>query len=207
MFKNSIKDLEAGLNKRGNNGTISISLITAKDALLALGKLSTPRLTDWEKVLRILENYADDITQNNERGTVKDRKIITDQALSALKSMSEPRPKKILVINDDANFMLKVGEVAKEPRLMEECPECKGEGEICQNAQDYDWKKCKMCGGTGKKPSVREECEWKEVEEYEGESWETSCGENFVLPDGTPEENKINYCHHCGKKVKVIRGA
>jgi hypothetical protein len=39
----------------------------------------------------------------------------------------------------------------KIPR-QSECPECRGEGEICQNAQDYDWKKCKVCNGTGKVP-------------------------------------------------------
>jgi hypothetical protein len=36
MYSESIKDLKAGLNKRGNNGTINISLITAQDALTIL---------------------------------------------------------------------------------------------------------------------------------------------------------------------------
>lgn len=45
-----------------------------------------------------------------------------------------------------------------KPRLMEECPECKGTG---QKGLGIDWKhtaqECPKCNGTGKKPSVREE--------------------------------------------------
>ena len=54
-----------------------------------------------------------------------------------------------------------------------------------------------------KSAGLREDrvCEW--VPE-EGESyWHTSCGDDFILVDGTPEENHIIYCHYCGGRVTI----
>ena len=31
--------------------------------------------------------------------------------------------------------------------------------------------------------------------------WHTTCGEEFVLTDGSPSENRMNFCHYCGKPV------
>lgn len=33
------------------------------------------------------------------------------------------------------------------------------------------------------------------------DAWETSCGQDFILDHGTPEENHMNYCYHCGKEL------
>lgn len=42
-------------------------------------------------------------------------------------------------------------------------------------------------------------CEWMY---NEGDSfWEAECGFDFVLIDGTLEENKIRYCPGCGGKI------
>jgi hypothetical protein len=40
-------------------------------------------------------------------------------------------------------------------------------------------------------------CHWK----YCGDDgyWHTSCGEDFVFNDGTPQENGVLFCYHCGK--------
>jgi len=40
-------------------------------------------------------------------------------------------------------------------------------------------------------------CYWKEDKTDEG-VWDTSCGERFVIFDGTPNENKMAYCPYCG---------
>ena len=46
-----------------------------------------------------------------------------------------------------------------------------------------------------------ETCEWKEnSNEYEI-TWKTSCGEEFVLLEGTPEENGLKFCAYCGRKL------
>jgi hypothetical protein len=42
-------------------------------------------------------------------------------------------------------------------------------------------------------------CAWTWSEEG---AWATSCGNLFVLNDGTPKENGMNYCCYCGKKLK-----
>lgn len=43
-------------------------------------------------------------------------------------------------------------------------------------------------------------CIWKEDED--GTCWTTECGELFVLMEGTPKDNKMNYCPYCGKKLE-----
>lgn len=46
-----------------------------------------------------------------------------------------------------------------------------------------------------------ETCEWKENESEYDTTWETSCGETFVLLEGTPEENGLKFCAYCGRKL------
>ena len=43
-------------------------------------------------------------------------------------------------------------------------------------------------------------CEW--WEEDEG-CWATSCGELWTFIDGGTEENRMKFCHGCGKRLKV----
>jgi hypothetical protein len=43
-------------------------------------------------------------------------------------------------------------------------------------------------------------CEWKQ-EEYE-DCWESSCGETWIIDEGTPVENGMNYCAFCGHPLK-----
>ena len=33
--------------------------------------------------------------------------------------------------------------------------------------------------------------------------WHTSCGQDFVFNDGTPAENGVIFCFHCGKQASV----
>ena len=43
-------------------------------------------------------------------------------------------------------------------------------------------------------------CEWS-LDEYDYH-WNTSCGEEFILNEGTPFQNGMRFCHHCGKRIK-----
>jgi hypothetical protein len=49
--------------------------------------------------------------------------------------------------------------------------------------------------------SAADVCEW--TLEKNTDFWQTSCGEEWNMPDneGTPEENGINFCPMCGRKV------
>jgi len=42
-------------------------------------------------------------------------------------------------------------------------------------------------------------CVW--YEDGEGSFWATGCGQAFTLNDGTPAENGMKYCYHCGLEI------
>lgn len=46
-------------------------------------------------------------------------------------------------------------------------------------------------------------CEWKLLD-ADNNAYQTECGDAFCIPDGTPQENNMNYCSCCGRKVKVV---
>ena len=46
-------------------------------------------------------------------------------------------------------------------------------------------------------------CRWKYDEIQD--SWETDCGNDFVLMNGTPADNRMQYCPYCGYRLEVIK--
>lgn len=44
-------------------------------------------------------------------------------------------------------------------------------------------------------------CFWKYDIDYN--YYHTDCGEDFTLEEGTPYQNKMRYCYHCGRKLRV----
>lgn len=48
----------------------------------------------------------------------------------------------------------------------------------------------------GAEPAI---CDWHQ-EDDDG-SWHSSCGAHFTLNEGTPSENQMKFCHHCGKPL------
>lgn len=47
-------------------------------------------------------------------------------------------------------------------------------------------------------------CWWvKDVCAIEGDTWLSICGRRWILASGGPAENKIRYCHGCGKPVHL----
>ena len=44
-------------------------------------------------------------------------------------------------------------------------------------------------------------CKW--IEDQDG-NWEMGCGRIFSLNEGTPLENEMFYCPHCGDKIREV---
>lgn len=58
----------------------------------------------------------------------------------------------------------------------------------------------------GSQPVVREPlaCEWTHNED-DG-FWDTECGQSWRFDDGGPKENHMNFCHSCGKPLRIKGG-
>ena len=46
-------------------------------------------------------------------------------------------------------------------------------------------------------------CKWTAEEDQDAGTWETECGEEFVITDGDPQLNGMKFCTYCGKKLKT----
>ena len=46
-----------------------------------------------------------------------------------------------------------------------------------------------------------ETCTWHQDGDSDSGVYATSCGHYFNLEDGTPEDNKMQWCCYCGKKL------
>ena len=59
---------------------------------------------------------------------------------------------------------------------------------------------------TVQQPVVREPlaCEWTHNED-DG-FWDTECGQSWRFDDGGPKENHMNFCHCCGKPLRIKGG-
>lgn len=44
-------------------------------------------------------------------------------------------------------------------------------------------------------------CQWKDEADY----WASSCGEDWCFIDGGPAENRVRFCHGCGKPVEIVK--
>lgn len=49
-------------------------------------------------------------------------------------------------------------------------------------------------------------CEWTNNYDPDERIYDTSCGQAFVFIDGSPEENKMQFCCYCGKKLAQLKG-
>lgn len=47
-------------------------------------------------------------------------------------------------------------------------------------------------------------CSWKQdlPNVWEDDSWNTNCGDKFILIEGSPKENNFNFCPNCGRRIK-----
>lgn len=49
---------------------------------------------------------------------------------------------------------------------------------------------------------LRSDCEWEIMEEGLN-AWQGTCGVAWILEDGTPADNGMNYCPRCGRPLLV----
>lgn len=49
------------------------------------------------------------------------------------------------------------------------------------------------------KNSSIESCNW--IQDDDGDAWAGDCGIYFVIIEGTPSENNMKFCPHCGKLI------
>ena len=52
--------------------------------------------------------------------------------------------------------------------------------------------------------TIGRKCAWT-CDEYE-DAWDTGCGNLFSFIDGSPEENKFEYCCYCGGNLTENKG-
>jgi hypothetical protein len=53
-------------------------------------------------------------------------------------------------------------------------------------------------------PSAVEVCTWK-LDGWDEGIWQSSCGEAWSFIDGGPVENRVRFCHGCGKPVAAMQ--
>lgn len=46
-------------------------------------------------------------------------------------------------------------------------------------------------------------CDWKQTDlGGDDDSWNTACGNKFLLIEGRPKENDYNFCPGCGRHIR-----
>ena len=49
-------------------------------------------------------------------------------------------------------------------------------------------------------------CEWT-YDDSDDDFWDTTCGETYCFMEGGIKDNRVVFCHHCGRLVKeIIKG-
>lgn len=64
--------------------------------------------------------------------------------------------------------------------------------------------RCSLCQDATKRVA----CQWtldgdNDENNPEGPSWRSACGERWLFNDGGPVENRVRFCHGCGKPVQA----
>jgi hypothetical protein len=50
-------------------------------------------------------------------------------------------------------------------------------------------------------PPQHEFCFWHNDDGW----WRTDCGKYFALNDGSPHQNGMRFCYHCGRKLRAVQ--
>ena len=116
--------------------------------------------------------------------------------------MSEPSEKD----REEAMEELAVGIVAL---CIHDGPITEQMGEIKEMIRDYDARiraealaamaPCIVAYESALKDKAGE-CAWREGPEG---YWSTSCGRSWTFIEGGPKDNRVHYCHGCGKPVRI----
>lgn len=120
-IERGIKDLKAGINQRGNNGSINISLITAKDCVVAMEALRLRPKAIIKIIKGNIRNEIANIIFNMRQSIDMNEADSTADRILAL--LAPPKP--------------------DEPQGRK-CPFCKGVGRYYDTKQE-----CPTCLGSG----------------------------------------------------------
>ena len=92
--------------------------------------------------------------------------------------------------------------------MAEAATELERMAKVCEEAQERDVASLRRARAAERKlaeiesaPKPSERCEWKADEDG---GWQSSCGEEWTLIDGTPKENGMKFCHGCGKPIEEV---
>ena len=85
-------------------------------------------------------------------------------------------------------------------------------GKLCGmmkvKTSNYEGERCGLpagqCAHQGFEQPLPTKCTWSNSEDDSDTHWQTSCGEDFLLNDGTPEDNNMKYCCYCGKPIEQL---
>jgi hypothetical protein len=50
------------------------------------------------------------------------------------------------------------------------------------------------------RPEVAADCAWA----ADDDAWQTSCGQSFLIIEGTPNENGMRFCCYCGGPLNEV---
>jgi len=50
---------------------------------------------------------------------------------------------------------------------------------------------------------MADKCKWTR-HDIGADGWSTDCGRDFMLNDGTPEDNGMRFCCYCGRPVEQV---
>ena len=100
---------------------------------------------------------------------------------------------------------------------MKPCPFCGGKAEIYSD-EEWFYVRCADCWAQtdgydteitartewNMRVATRPKGSWLRYDEEESNAWQCSvCHEVWQLMDGTPAENGMNYCQHCGAEMTM----
>ena len=72
-----------------------------------------------------------------------------------------------------------------------------GSGLVCINVQT-----ARAIAALIERLGDKGECEW--LHDPDDDAWDSDCGERWCFIDDGPKENRVTYCHGCGRKVRAL---
>ena len=68
--------------------------------------------------------------------------------------------------------------------------------------REQNWKMvARIAELEGELSGLKPTCCWTSPPDYDNDGWETGCGNEIILNDGTPEDNKFSFCPYCGCEI------
>ena len=75
------------------------------------------------------------------------------------------------------------------------------------DAESQNDLKLQLAYESGYKAAESQGCRWKVSDEFEGDTWDTECGQMYAFIDGNIKENEHHFCPFCGGKISEPAGS